>query len=225
MPKPESLDFTTQHQVMLEVIAAYFDLSADRIDRDRLDGRVLAALSRVPRHRYVPEELQQIAYEDMPLPIGFGKTISQPFMVALMTDLLEIDEHDSVLEIGTGLGYQAAVLAELTDRVHTVEIIEELGREGEKRLKESGYDHVRVRIGDGSYGWPEHAPFDRIIVTAAPELIPTPLIEQLRPGGRMVLPAGLPDRQQLMLVEREPDGHVRTREILSVRFAALITSH
>jgi protein-L-isoaspartate(D-aspartate) O-methyltransferase len=225
MPKLENSDFTAQHQVMLEVIAAYFDLSADRIERDRLGERVLAALSRVPRHKYVPDELQQIAYEDMPLPIGFGKTISQPFMVALMTDLLEIDEHDSVLEVGTGLGYQAAVLAELTDRVHTVEIIEELGRDGEKRLKQSGYGRVRVRIGDGTYGWPEHAPFDRIIVTAAPELIPTPLIEQLKPGGRMVVPAGLPDRQQLMLVEREPDGHVRTRELLSVRFSTLITSH
>jgi protein-L-isoaspartate(D-aspartate) O-methyltransferase len=173
----------------------------------------------------VPVELQHVAYANIPLPIGHGKTISQPFIVALMTDLLDLQPDDRVLEIGTGLGYQAAVLAELVDRVYSVEIIEELGREGERRLHQAGYDGVQVKIGDGGQGWPEHAPFDKVIATAAPELIPPPLIEQLKAGGRMIIPAGLEDQQQLLLVEKDLSGRVDTTEIIPVLFSRLITAH
>ncbi|MFQ5974129.1 MAG: protein-L-isoaspartate O-methyltransferase, partial [Alphaproteobacteria bacterium] len=152
-------------------------------------------------------------------------TISQPFIVALMTDLLELTEHDAVLEVGTGLGYQAAILAELADQVFTVEILEELAREGEQRLRGAGYNNIHVRIGDGSNGWPEHAPYDKVIVTAAPELIPPALINQLKPGGRMVVPAGLEDQQQLLVVSKDETGRVSTKEVIPVLFSRLITSH
>ena len=218
-------DFDALRQAMVEVIATYAQMSAEQTQRDGFDHRVMTAIARVPRHDYVPEELQPVAYANIPLPIGHGKTISQPFIVALMTDLLDLDHDDKVLEVGTGLGYQAAILAELAGAVYSVEILEELGRDGDQRLHEAGYDNVQVRIGNGAQGWLDSAPFDKIIVTAAPELIPTTLIEQLRPGGRMVIPAGLEQQQQLMLIEKDLDGHLDSTEILSVLFSRMITAH
>jgi protein-L-isoaspartate(D-aspartate) O-methyltransferase len=218
-------DIVKRRQAMVMIIAGYASMCLEQIGKDRLGDRLMAAMASVPRHQFVPDELQELAYEDLPLPIGCGKTISQPFMVALMTDLLAIEEHDKVLEIGTGLGYQTAILAELAEKVFSVEIIEELAREGERRLRATGYDNVQLRIGDGSRGWAEHAPFDKIIMTAAPTLIPQRLLEQLKPGGRMVLPAGLEDEQKLVVVEKETERRARTRELIAVRFSPLITSH
>jgi protein-L-isoaspartate(D-aspartate) O-methyltransferase len=218
-------NFEKHRQAMIMIIAVHASLCLEQIGKDRLGDRVMEAMARVPRHQFVPVELQDWAYEDLPLPIGCGKTISQPFMVALMTDLLAIEEHDKVLEIGTGLGYQAAILAELAEHVFSVEIVEELAREGERRLRAIGCDKVQLRVGDGSRGWPEHAPFDKIIVTAAPEVIPQRLLHQLKPGGKMVLPAGPEEEQKLFIVEKGNDSRLRTRELIAVRFSPLITSH
>ena len=161
------------------------------------------------------------AYLNRPLPIGSDKTISQPLMVAVMTDLLEVKPDDLVLEIGTGLGYQSAVLAELAGKMYTVEIIDELAQRAVQRLKQEGYTNVEVRVGNGYFGWPEHAPFEKIIVTAAPDLIPPPLINQLKPGGRMVIPVGLPDAQQLVVIDKDVNGRIRTKEIMRVLFSLL----
>ena len=210
---------------MVEMIAAYASMVADRTGRQCIDERVLAAMAKVPRHEFVPLELRQFAYVDSPLPIGYDKTISQPFIVALMTDLLDLSPDDTVLEIGTGLGYQAAVLSELAGRVYSVEIIEELATEARRRLKQLGYDKIEQRLGDGSQGWIQHGPYGKILVTAAPELIPPPLLNQLKPEGRMVLPAGTEDAQQLILVEKDRSGRLKTTEILPVRFLPLVTSH
>jgi protein-L-isoaspartate(D-aspartate) O-methyltransferase len=169
----------------------------------------------------VPLELQPYAYADTPLPIGFGKTISQPFIVALMTDLLDLAPTDRVLEIGTGMGYQSALLARLARRVYSMELIEELAQQAGQRLARQGHHNVEIRIGNGCRGWPERAPFDKLIVTAAPEMIPPALLYQLKPGGKMVIPAGLQDAQQLILVDKDADGLVSTREILPVQFSAL----
>jgi protein-L-isoaspartate(D-aspartate) O-methyltransferase len=218
-------NFEKHRRAMLTVIAAHASLCVEQIGKDRLSDRVMEAMGSVPRHRFVPAEIQEWAYEDLPLPIGCGKTISQPFMVALMTDLLALETDDKVLEVGTGLGYQAAILAELAEQVFSVEIVEELAREGARRLRAAGYDSVQLRLGDGSRGWRDHAPFDKIIVTAAPELIPQGLLEQLKPGGRMVIPAGLEDEQKLILAEKGKDGRVRTRELIAVRFSPLTLSH
>ncbi len=208
---------------MVEVIEIYVELSAAELGKDRLHPRVLDAMSRVPRHQFVPDVLKPFAYNNSPLPIGFDKTISQPFIVAVMTDLLDPLPTHRVLEVGTGLGYHAAVLAELVEQVWTVEIIEELATAAEQRLQELGYRNVTIRVGDGSQGWPEHAPFDRILVTAAAELIPPALLQQLAPGGRMVLPTGVPDDQKLSLVEKDPHGRTQVREIMPVRFGELET--
>ena len=178
--------FAVLRRQMVEVIAIYAELASEDLGKAALDQRVMAAMERVPRHRFVPESLAAAAYHDMPLPIGFDKTISQPFIVAVMTDLLDPRPHEVVLEVGTGLGYQAAVLAELAGRVWSVEIVEELATEAEARLRRLGYANVGIRIGDGSRGWAEHAPFDKILVTAAAELMPSALVEQLqsrRPNG------------------------------------------
>lgn len=173
----------------------------------------------------MPVELAAYAYVDRPLPIGYEKTISQPFIVALMTDLLEIQASDNVLEIGTGLGYHTAVLAELSGHVYSIEIIEELAVQARRRLAPRGYNNVETRIANGEHGWPEHAPFDKIIVCAACELVPAALIGQLKSGGRMVIPAGLPEAQILMVVEKNREGRVRTREVLPVRFALMETAN
>lgn len=209
-----------RQQMVLE-IAAQTVLAGERIGKYNLDERVMEVLGKVPRHEFVPVEIQPYAYLNRPLPIGFDKTISQPFIVALMTDMLEIRKEDVVLEIGTGLGYQAAVLAELAHKVYSVEIIEALAQQAVKRLSRAGYTNVEVKVANGSNGLPEHAPFDKVMVTAAPDLIPPPLINQLKPGGRMVIPAGLSDNQQLILVEKSANGRLSTREILPVRFSQL----
>lgn len=210
---------------MVQQVAAHATLTGEQTGRELLDERVLAAMQEVPRHAFVPAALKLLAYIDSPLPIGHGKTISQPFIVALMLDLLELEPSDRVLEVGTGLGYQAAVLAKLVATVYTVEIIQELAGEAATRIGEHGYGNVQIRTGDGGQGWPEHAPFDKVIVAAAPELMPPPLLNQLKPGGRMVIPAGIPDAQQLMLVEKDARGRLNTTEVLPVRFAPLVTSH
>jgi protein-L-isoaspartate(D-aspartate) O-methyltransferase len=173
---------------LIAAIRAHTEQVATQIGKTALDKRVLRTMTKVPRHEFVPAEVQPCAYLDRPLPIGFGKTISQPFNVAVMTDLLELKPDDVVLEIGTGLGYQSAVLAELAGRVYSVEMIDELAQRAVQRLKRQGYSNVEVRVANGYVGWPEHAPFDKIIVTAAPDLIPAPLINQLKAGGRMVIP-------------------------------------
>jgi protein-L-isoaspartate(D-aspartate) O-methyltransferase len=213
--------FKDQRQQMLATIRAHASRVRALIGKTAFDDRVLKAIARVPRHEFVPVELQPYAYEDMPVPIGFEKTISQPFMVAVMTDLLELEPDDTVLEIGTGLGYQTAVLAELASTVYSVEVIDELARRAVQRLKRQGYTNVEVRVGNGYTGWPEHAPFDKVIVAAAPDLIPAPLIYQLKVGGRMVIPVGLPDAQQLVVAEKDLKGRITTKEIMPVRFSLL----
>jgi protein-L-isoaspartate(D-aspartate) O-methyltransferase len=191
-------------------------------DRGVRDPRVLSAMRSVPRHLFVPAYEREAAYEDHPLDIGQGQTISQPYIVALMTELARPREEEKALEVGTGSGYQAAVLSRLVKKVFTLEIVEPLGREAAGRLKELGYANVEVRVGDGYLGWPEEAPFDIILVTAAPEAVPPPLLEQLRPGGRMVIPVGRSgDVQSLRLLEKEASGAVRSRDLLPVRFVPL----
>src|SRR6478752_7434030 len=211
--RPEDLEALREH--MLAVIAATAFALRGTIGKSAFDERVMTAMGKVPRHEFVPIELQPYAYDNIPLPIGFAKTISQPFVVALMTDLLDIKANDSVLEIGTGLGYQAAILAQLARSVYSVEIIEELGQAAKQRLR--GCSNVEL----GYRGWSEHAPFDNVIVTAAPDLIPPPLIHQLKAGGKMVIPAGLPNTQQLILAEKLANGRMRMKEILTVRFSQL----
>ncbi len=184
------------------------------------DERVLRAMEAVPRHLFVPPELRDRAYGDYPLPIGYGQTISQPYIVAWMTELLELQEGDKVLEIGTGSGYQAAVLAEIPGvEVYTIEIVPELAEQARKRLESLGYTNVHCRQGDGYYGWPEYAPYDAIILTAAPEVIPGPLIEQLAVGGRMVLPIGRPGGFQTLLKSvKQPDGTLKNSVLGGVAF-------
>jgi protein-L-isoaspartate(D-aspartate) O-methyltransferase len=215
------LDFAALRRQMVAQIAAQTIFLTARLGKASLDRRVLDVIGQVPRHEFVRLELQPLAYADMPLPSGFDKTISQPFIVALMTDLLNLQSTDTVLEIGTGLGYQAAILAELAQSVYSVEIIEELALEARQRLARQGYTNIEVRVGDGRIGWSEHAPFDKIIVTAAPDLVPATLLYQLKPGGKMVIPAGLPDTQQLLLVDKDAAGMATTKEILPVRFSLL----
>lgn len=208
---------------MVEVIGIHMDLMSDEIGKSTLDERVAAALREVPRHLFVPTQLAALAYHDTPLPIGFNKTISQPFIGALMIDLLAPQAGESVLEIGTGIGYQAAVLAELADRVWSVEVVEEFAIAAERRLRELGLTNVAIRIGDGSRGWPEHAPFDKILVTAGAREVPEPLVEQLKSGGRMVIPIGPAEQQHLTLLRKDAAGQIELREILPVRFTQLET--
>lgn len=186
------------------------------------DARVLDAMRTAPRHLFVPSDLQQHAYEDRPLAIGHEQTISQPYIVALMTELLDAQADESVLEIGTGSGYQAAVLSVLVDSVYSIEIVEPLGLRARKALAEAGAGNVHLRIGDGYLGWPEAAPFDAIIVTAAPDHVPQPLIDQLAVGGRMVIPVGDAwATQELLLLEKTEDGELRRKRVMPVRFVPL----
>jgi protein-L-isoaspartate(D-aspartate) O-methyltransferase len=213
--------FEEQRREMVAAIKVMAEHMAPQIGKAGLDERVLRAMAKVPRQEFVPVEVQQYAYLNRPIPIGFDKTISQPLMVAVMTDLLELKPDDVILEIGTGLGYQSAVLAELGRSVYSIEIIDELAHRAIRRLKQQGYTNVEIRIGNGYAGWPTHAPFDKVMVTAAPDLIPPPLINQLKAGGRMVIPVGLLSAQQLVVVEKDPSGRVTTKEIMPVLFSVL----
>jgi len=207
---------------MVTEIAAMARETGGETGRSRFSDAVMAAMGKVQRHRFVPFAQEMLAYENRPLPLGQGQTISQPYIVALMTDLLDPKPSDTVLEVGTGSGYQAAVLAELVAKVYTIEIVEPLGRRAAEVLRELGYRNVEVRIGDGYGGWREAAPFDSIIVTAAPAAVPQPLIDQLKFGGRMVIPVGgSADVQELLLVEKRLDGRAVTRRTLFVRFVPL----
>ncbi len=186
------------------------------------DQRVLEAMRQIPRHEFVPANVRDQAYADRPLPIGYGQTISQPYIVGYMTELLEVGEDAVVLEIGTGSGYQAAVLSPLVKAVYSIEIIEELEARAREAIERLEYDNVKTKAGDGYHGWAEHGPYDAIIVTAAASHIPPPLVEQLKPGGRMVIPVGPPGQvQQLMVVEKRDDGSVRQRSVMPVRFVPL----
>lgn len=211
---------------------AFADDVADRFARqisnyaapieERANPRVLAAMRAVPRHLFVPASQRAHAYEDRPLPIGEGQTISQPSLVALMTHLLRPERGDVMLEVGTGSGYQAAILSRLVERVYTIEIVEPLARSASDRLSRLGFDNVRVRHGDGYAGWPQHAPFDGIIVTAGAPHVPQPLVEQLKPGGRMVIPVGPADSvQHLLLITKQSSGTVHREAIIPVRFVPL----
>jgi len=211
-------------QQMVEIIGAHAEHARDHIGKEMIAPRILEAMGCVPRHEFVPVELVAYAYSDQPLPIGYSKTISQPFIVALMTDLLDIQPESTVLEVGTGLGYHAAVLASLASRVYSIEIIEELAAAARRNLATQGFSGVALKIGNGEYGWPEHAPFDRVLVCAASELIPGVLLQQLKAGGRMVVPTGVAEAQVLTLVEKSEAGRISVKEIMPVRFALLETA-
>ena len=215
-------DYAAARRRLLAEVELDMRATAGSTGRSRLDPRVAAALGKVPRHRFVPAHLADRAYENRPLPIGHEQTISQPFIVALMTELVDPKPADRVLEVGTGSGYQAAVLAELVARVYTIEIVRPLGEQAAELLKTLGYRNVEVRIGDGYLGWPEAAPFDAIVVTAAPDHMPQPLIDQLAPGGRLIAPVGSRfGIQQLQLLRKDAQGRAVTRSVLEVRFVPL----
>lgn len=208
-----------ERAAMTAGIEAHARLAPQAVKNSAIDAAVLQAMRTIPRHEFVSENVRPHAYEDRPLPIGYGQTISQPFIVALMTDLLDLQPGDKVLEIGTGSGYQAAVLSPLAKRVYSIEIVPELGKRAGEVLRRLGFANVETKIADGYYGWPEKAPFDAIVVTAAASHIPPPLLEQLKPGGRMVIPIGGPfSAQQLMVVEKKPGGGTTTRQLLPVQF-------
>jgi len=213
--------YDSQRQALIEELRDESRL-AEEYGAPPLSERTLAVLGQVPRHEFVPDEQKHYAYANRPLPIGARQTISQPYIVALMTDLAEVTKNDAVLEIGTGSGYQAAVLSELAGHVYTIEIVEELGRRAASTLERLGYDNVTARVGDGYAGWPDHAPFDAILVTAAPEEVPQPLIEQLAIGGRMVIPVGAEHEvQNLQVLTKEDDGQMSVSNVIPVRFVPL----
>ena len=219
-------DFAAKRKALIKEIEADVRDTRSYIGRQKLDARVMTAMATVPRHEFVPSGVRSAAYLNRPLPIGYGQTISQPYIVALMTDLLELPAGSRVLEVGTGSGYQAAVLAELVKEVFTIEIVEPLGERARKTLARLGYKNVQVNIGDGYYGWKEHAPYDGIVVTAAANHVPPPLVRQLKAGGRMFIPVGGQFAvQHLVLVAKDLDGTVTTRQILPVRFVPLTGGH
>lgn len=208
---------------MLQQIETEAGYTVSYTGRKRFNDRVMAAMAKVPREKFVPEDLKQYAYNNEPLPIGYGQTISQPYIVALMTDMMDLTSDSSVLEIGTGSGYQAAILSLLAKKVYSIEKIPELAESASKRLKELAYDNIETRCSNGYRGWEEKAPFDAITVTAAATHIPDALVEQLKPGGRMLIPVGLPYMpQELMLVIKEKDGTSRSQSILDVAFVPLV---
>ena len=209
-----------RQQMIAEIVADAVFLTS-QLGKSAFNARVIEAMGKIPRHEFVPVELRPYAYLNSPLPVGYGKTISQPFIIALMTDLLEPQPGDVALEVGAGVGYQATILSELVKRVYSIEIIEELALDTRRRLERLGCRNIEIGVGNGYYGWSEHAPYDKIMVTAAPDLIPPPLLAQLKPGGKMVIPTGIPDKQQLMLVEKSESGRLATREVLPVRFSEL----
>ena len=219
-------DYAAQRAALVRTIAADVRETSLYLDKEALDPRVLEAMGKVPRHALVPEDVRRYAYLNQPLPIGYGQTISQPYIVAVMSDLLKPGPGDRVLEIGTGSGYQAAVLAELVAEVYTMEIIEPLGERARAALRQLGYRNIQVRVADGYYGWPAQAPFDAIVVTAAASHVPPPLLAQLKPGGRLVIPVGTSFMvQQLVVVEKKADGQITTRQVLPVRFVPLTGGH
>jgi protein-L-isoaspartate(D-aspartate) O-methyltransferase len=212
-------------QRMLDDIQMEVKLTQHLIGKNALDDRVMAAMKEVPRHKFLPPNYRFLAYDNSPAPIGAGQTISQPYIVALMTDLLDTKPTDTILEIGTGSGYQAAILSRLVKQVYSLEIVEELATNARRQLKKLGYDNVEIKNGDGNFGWPEHAPFDGIIVTAAASHIPQGLIGQLRIGARLVIPVGLPYHyQELMVIEKKANGKIEARTVLSVSFVPLVGS-
>jgi protein-L-isoaspartate(D-aspartate) O-methyltransferase len=214
--------YAAPRRAMVDTIVAVSRQTAGETGRASIDTRVLAAMSKVPRHRFVPPDQEPNAYANRPLPIGNGQTISQPFIVALMTDMLALKRGDRVLEIGTGCGYQSAVLAEIASEVYTIEIVAPLAREAAVRFAELGYRNINARSGDGYRGWPAHAPFDAIIVTAAAPEVPPALIDQLKPGGKLVIPVGAQwSGQELRIVEKDLTGKTTTRNVLAVRFVPL----
>ncbi|NNJ93401.1 MAG: protein-L-isoaspartate(D-aspartate) O-methyltransferase [Halobacteria archaeon] len=211
---------------MMQDIERGVEQTRSLIGKHALDTRVMEAMKQVPRHEFVPADAQAYAYEDGPVPIGHGQTISQPYIVALMTDMLNPEPDHVVLEVGTGSGYQAAILSLLVKQVCSTEIVEPLAIAARERLQRLGYANVEVRLTDGYHGWAEHAPYDGIVVTAAAPAIPGPLVEQLKPGGRLVIPVGLPHNyQELMLVEKSEDNAVHTKAILGVAFVPLTGEH
>ncbi|HXU94178.1 MAG TPA: protein-L-isoaspartate(D-aspartate) O-methyltransferase [Gallionella sp.] len=219
-------EYDAERNRMVDEVSADAAATASSSGIGALSPQVVAAMRKVERDRFVPGWLSSLAYLNRPLPIGHGQTISQPFIVALMTDLMQVKPGDKVLEIGTGSGYQAAILAAMGGSVYSIEIIEPLGKKAAERLEALGYRNVKTRVGDGYYGWPEAAPFDAIMVTAAASHVPPPLLKQLKQGGRMVIPLGTQFMtQSLMLVEKKPDGSVTTRQILPVRFVPLTGGH
>lgn len=219
---PAADDDASRREAMVAQIERLFSRDGAATGLERLDPVVGGALAEVPRHRFVPEGVRDEAYANRPLPIGYGQTISQPYIVALMTQLLGLEKTDRVLELGTGSGYQAAVAAELAAHVYSIEIVPELADRASNALREAGYQDVTVRNADGYHGWPKHAPFDAIIVTAATDHVPPPLVEQLEPGGRLILPLGDPfSSQVLTVVEKSADGEMSSRQILPVRFVPL----
>jgi len=214
--------YAQQRHALVRNIEKHVSQTSEYLGRTELSPRTIAALETTPRHEFVPESIRSLAYADRPLPIGHDQTISQPYIVAIMTDLLDLEPGCTVLDIGTGSGYQAAVLAELCDHVYTIEIVEPLGLEARARLARLGYDNVTVRVGDGFHGWPEHAPFDGIVVAAVADELPPPLLDQLKPGGRIIMPVGnVWGNQELVLGERLPDGSLAETEVLPVRFVPL----
>ena len=218
--------YMQKRQQMVQLIEQDVRDTSRYLDTQVLDTKVLEAISRVPRHKFVSPDTLEQAYYNTPLPIGWGQTISQPYIVAIMTDLLKLSDKDKVLEIGTGSGYQAAVLSELVQQVYSIEIISPLGKQAEQRFKQLGYKNITTKIADGYYGWQEYAPFDAIIVTAAGTHIPHTLIEQLKPGGKMIIPVGSNlMTQQLLLIDKSIEGKIQTRQILPVRFVPLTGEH
>ena len=229
LPAVSALDvdkYTSQRQALVEEIAADARRLVKYIDKDALSSNVMQVMATVPRHLFIPAKMRASAYDNRPLPIGYGQTISQPYIVALMTDLLQPRPDHKVLEIGTGSGYQAAVLSKLVKEVYSIEIIEPLGLTAKQTLNDLGYDNVSTRIADGYDGWPEHAPFDSIIVTAGISHIPPPLVKQLKNGGTMVIPVGTRfQTQQLTLVKKDLTGAITTKQILPVIFVPFTGGH
>ena len=219
-------DYALQRQQMLAEIEDDVRLTTKYIDKKSLNMQVMQVMNMVPRHEFVPDHIRINAYENRPLPIGYGQTISQPYIVALMTDLLKPQPGQRVLEIGTGSGYQAAILSKLVSQVYSIEIIEDLGKATSRLLDRLDYDNIETRIADGYDGWSAHAPFDSIIVTAGISHIPPPLVQQLKKGGRMVIPVGTRfQTQYLTLVEKDMQGAITTRQILTVSFVPFTGGH
>lgn len=219
-------NYAKGRESMMQSIKEHLADTADHLKIDSLSPQVEKAMQNVPRHKFVPKEFQDNAYENRPLPIGYGQTISQPYIVAIMTELLQLEETDKVLEVGTGSGYQAAILSGLVDKVFTIEIIESLGKRAKQQLKALDYENVEVDIGDGYYGREADAPFDAIIVTAAASHVPPPLVKQLKPDGRMIIPVGSRFMvQELLLVKKDDDGNVITEQLLPVAFVPLTGGH